>query len=70
MSEYPGDNDAASLKPCVFCGRKFAADRIAKHEGVCTKSDGSKLKSPTKTLNELKPPGSMNKMGGGGGSSA
>ncbi|EGR29690.1 zinc C2H2 type family protein, putative [Ichthyophthirius multifiliis] len=55
MSEFPEENDAASLKPCVYCGRKFASDRIAKHESVCNKSDGSqKLKTPVKGLNEVK----------------
>lgn len=48
-SEF-ADNDAASLQPCQFCNRKFAADRIGKHESVCPKMDPSKLKSPQKVL--------------------
>ncbi|KAL4503233.1 hypothetical protein ABPG72_000839 [Tetrahymena utriculariae] len=48
------ENDADNLKPCIFCNRKFAADRISKHESVCTKMDKSKLKTPIKSLGEIK----------------
>jgi len=34
VSEY----DNVDLVPCGVCGRKFAADRISKHEGACMKA--------------------------------
>ena len=32
------------LIPCGVCGRKFAADRIAKHQSVCTTTSGKQRK--------------------------
>lgn len=32
------------VSPCSICGRKFASDRLAKHEKVCAKATNSKRK--------------------------
>ena len=32
------------VSPCSICGRKFASDRLARHEKVCTKTANSKRK--------------------------
>lgn len=32
------------ISPCSICGRKFASDRLARHEKVCTKTANSKRK--------------------------
>lgn len=39
-SEY----EKVVLVPCNVCGRKFKADRLAKHKSVCTKMAGKKRK--------------------------
>ncbi|KAJ8045494.1 Zinc finger C2HC domain-containing protein 1C [Holothuria leucospilota] len=33
-----------NLKPCQNCGRRFAADRLAKHKAICKKASKSKRK--------------------------
>lgn len=35
---------AVDVSPCSICGRKFAPDRLAKHEKVCAKAANSKRK--------------------------
>ena len=35
---------AVDVSPCSICGRKFASDRLAKHEKVCAKAVNSKRK--------------------------
>ncbi|XP_068682543.1 zinc finger C2HC domain-containing protein 1C-like [Montipora foliosa] len=35
---------AVDVSPCSICGRRFALDRLAKHEKVCTKAAHSKRK--------------------------
>lgn len=35
---------AVDVSPCSICGRKFASDRLAKHEKVCAKAGNSKRK--------------------------
>lgn len=32
-----GGDFSSNLVPCAICGRKFAPDRIAKHQGICRK---------------------------------
>lgn len=36
-----------TLVPCQFCGRKFSADRIEKHSGVCASKGSSKSQLPS-----------------------
>mmetsp|Transcript_17264 Transcript_17264/g.44997 ORF Transcript_17264/g.44997 Transcript_17264/m.44997 type:complete len:833 (-) Transcript_17264:34-2532(-) len=40
-------SSAVVLKPCTICGRKFAADRLAKHENVCKKAATAAKKRKT-----------------------
>lgn len=44
VSSVPGDENRIA---CKYCGRKFAADRIGKHETVCP-SHPDKLRKATK----------------------
>ena len=48
MSAYPEDaagGPAPQLAPCGQCGRKFAVDRLAKHETICRRTAASKRKT-------------------------
>lgn len=38
--------------PCRYCGRKFAADRIAKHEESCAKNPAKKKRTVMKVVHE------------------
>lgn len=37
IHEQPSEIGSDGRVPCRICGRKFAADRIAKHQGICRK---------------------------------
>jgi hypothetical protein len=45
--EEDGDDgdDGLNLVPCKFCGRKFAQDRISKHQQICAKAKKSRRKT-------------------------
>jgi hypothetical protein len=53
VPETGGDGDAGDLVPCGICGRRFAEDRVAKHEAACAKAsakpkkvfDGTKIRT-------------------------
>lgn len=42
------DGDGGNLVPCNLCGRRFNADRVAKHETVCRKQQASNAKRAAK----------------------
>lgn len=61
-SELPDEDD--DRVPCLYCGRKFAADRIDKHQNVCPQHPDKLAKSEkrgqlnmtAKRLADLQPP--------------
>ena len=40
----PEDDGNDDRRPCAYCGRRFASDRIDKHEEVCARSHAKKTK--------------------------
>lgn len=45
QSPEAGPSGPISLAPCGVCGRKFATERLAKHETVCAKAASKKRKT-------------------------
>jgi hypothetical protein len=58
------------LTPCRICGRKFAADRLAKHEAACEKASQKRkpmnIKEQRMTADQKKAARSAPRGGGGG----
>jgi hypothetical protein len=61
---------SVQLCPCGICGRKFAADRLAKHESACAKASQKRkpmnIKEQRMTAEQKKAARSGQRGGGGG----
>jgi hypothetical protein len=46
--QFDGQQEDLDLEPCSYCGRRFASDRLQKHENVCGNSKDRKAFDPKK----------------------